>query len=314
MVLAVAWEHGAANWEIIRSVHVVVTRDAPEFAARAGSFLQARMELNLLSTILGDVLSGHYQEDTPLFAYAISGSEEVVAVAVRTPPRFMLASDVDRHAAEVLLDVWLDQDPELPGVAGTPATTRAIGGVWSERKAGTTRPTMRMALHDLEAVHDPPAPAAGRLREPAPDERPLVIRWAEEFAREVGAPVMPAASVIDARLADGLLLVWDNGEPVSLVGLNHPVAGAVRIGPVFTPPEHRRHGYAGTAVAEASRLALDRGARTCILYTDLLNPTSNKIYAEVGYRRVAEWEELIFEPAETSRGDDRSPDGAAAFT
>jgi len=39
---------------------------------------------------------------------------------------------------------------------------------------------------------------------------------------------------------------------------------------------------------------LDDGARTCILFTDLANPTSNKIYAEIGYRRCADWQEHEF--------------------
>ncbi|HZU61333.1 MAG TPA: GNAT family N-acetyltransferase, partial [Solirubrobacteraceae bacterium] len=60
------------------------------------------------------------------------------------------------------------------------------------------------------------------------------------------------------------------------------------------PPEQRGRGYATTAVAAFSRRALIRGAHTCMLYTDLGNPTSNRIYAAVGYRRVAEWEEHAF--------------------
>jgi predicted GNAT family acetyltransferase len=31
-----------------------------------------------------------------------------------------------------------------------------------------------------------------------------------------------------------------------------------------------------------------------MLFTDLSNPTSNKIYADVGYRRIGEWEETEF--------------------
>jgi hypothetical protein len=45
------------------------------------------------------------------------------------------------------------------------------------------------------------------------------------------------------------------------------------------------------------RDALRAGARSCMLFTDLANPTSNRIYADVGYRRFAEWEEHEFEPA-----------------
>ena len=32
-----------------------------------------------------------------------------------------------------------------------------------------------------------------------------------------------------------------------------------------------------------------------MLFTDLDNPTSNKIYAEVGYRRTDDWEEIALE-------------------
>jgi predicted GNAT family acetyltransferase len=286
------------------AMDVVVTKDAHEFAGRARGFLQERIEQNILATVLTDVLQGRYSEPAPLFGYATDAAEAVVAAAIRTPPRFMLASDVDRSAAGSLVDLWLAEDPELPGVAGTPETTRAIAAAWVERTGGATTPRMRMALHDLPEIRDPPRPAPGQLREPRPDERTLMIEWFEAFGSEAdAAPGRRVEPIVDARLADGLLLVWDDDGPVSLVGLNAPVGGVVRLGPVFTPPEHRRRGYAGTAVAVASRLALAGGAHTCILYSDLLNPTSNKIYAEVGYRRVADWEELAFEHAQAAVGD-----------
>jgi predicted GNAT family acetyltransferase len=52
--------------------------------------------------------------------------------------------------------------------------------------------------------------------------------------------------------------------------------------------------WSSFSVAAVSRGALADGARACMLYTDLDNPTSNKIYADVGYRRVADWEEREF--------------------
>jgi predicted GNAT family acetyltransferase len=72
------------------------------------------------------------------------------------------------------------------------------------------------------------------------------------------------------------------------------IAGTVRVGPVYTPPENRRRGYATSAVAAASRRALAAGARQCILFTDLANPTSNQIYSTVGFWRFADWEEYAF--------------------
>lgn len=91
--------------------------------------------------------------------------------------------------------------------------------------------------------------------------------------------------------------MWDDDGPVSVVSMSPTVAGVTRIGPVYTPPERRRRGYASTAVAELSRRALSSGARQCALFTDLANPTSNKIYAGIGYRRILDWEEHVFEPS-----------------
>ena len=72
-----------------------------------------------------------------------------------------------------------------------------------------------------------------------------------------------------------------------LTGANPPAFGVARIGPVYTPPEQRRKGYAGAAVAQVSQLFLDAGARVC-LYTDQANPTSNGIYQALGYGAVVD--------------------------
>jgi len=114
----------------------------------------------------------------------------------------------------------------------------------------------------------------------------------EEFVREAGLiGAAQAAAMVDSSLGRDSLLVWDDGLPVSMIGVNPAVAGVVRIGPVYTPPPQRRRGYAGTAVAAVSRRALAAGAERCMLFTDLANPTSNRIYASVGYRRVGDWNE-----------------------
>jgi predicted GNAT family acetyltransferase len=65
-----------------------------------------------------------------------------------------------------------------------------------------------------------------------------------------------------------------------------------RIGPVFTPRERRGRGYASAAVAQVTRLVLDQGARAC-LFTDRANPTSNKIYAALGYRPVVDMVNVV---------------------
>jgi predicted GNAT family acetyltransferase len=151
-------------------------------------------------------------------------------------------------------------------------------------------------MHVLDEVSDPPQPAPGTLRLAAPRDRDLLVGWMEEFVREAGLiGAGQARAMIDGYLRRQTLSVWDQGRPVSMIGVNPPVAGVARIGPVYTPPADRRRGYAGSAVAAASRRALAADADRCMLFTDLANPTSNKIYAEVGYRRAGDWEEIALD-------------------
>lgn len=65
-----------------------------------------------------------------------------------------------------------------------------------------------------------------------------------------------------------------------------------RIGPVYTPREHRGRGIASYVVGELTRRGLEAGHRMC-LFTDRGNPTSNKIYAGLGYEPVVDMAEHL---------------------
>ena len=276
----------------------VFTSEPNEFARQAGPFIEPRLECNVMATVVGNVLDGVYDGAESVFAVGLSARDQVTFAALRTPPWFMLASELDPADAPKLVAHWLELDPELPGVNGTPATARAIAAAWRSQTQAETRCRMSQAMHSLTEVIEPARPASGELRRPEASELDLLVAWMEEFAREAGLQgVDQARSMVTTRLAKGWMMLWDDGGPVSLVGLAGPVAGVARIGPVYTPPNLRGHGYATSAVAAISRLALAGDAHTCMLYTDVANPTSNKIYAEIGYRRFGDWEEHAFDRA-----------------
>lgn len=63
---------------------------------------------------------------------------------------------------------------------------------------------------------------------------------------------------------------------------------------MYTPPELRGRGSASALVAAANQAQLDAGRRFCFLFTDLANPTSNKIYRDIGYEPVCDVDEYRF--------------------
>jgi GNAT superfamily N-acetyltransferase len=279
-------------------VRFVFTSDINRFAERTRTLLAERIEHNVHATVVENLLAGHHAGVTPVLAIGLDPGEQVRFAALRTAPWFMLATELDDQAAAAFVDRWLAIDPGLPGVNAVPGTARAIAVAWRERMGGRTVCRTQEAIHVLDRVSESLRPAPGELRPVCPEERGLMLDWMRAFAIENGTiPPAGAEAMVDAPLARGALMVWDNAGPVSLVAFSPPVSGVVRIGPVYTPPEHRCHGYATNMVAAVSRRALAAGATRCMLYTDLANSTSNKIYFEIGYRRVADWEEHAFERA-----------------
>lgn len=274
----------------------VFTSDVAEFAERTRTLFGDRIECNVHSTVLQGVLDGRYR--TAIFAYGLDECDEVRFAALRTPPYPMLASELEPGLAPTFTERWLESDPEVPGVSGQPETARAIAAAWAARSGGSTCVGMRQAMHVLGELREPPRPAPGSLRRADENERDLLAEWMRAFAEEAGVQGGDqAVEIVEEQLSAGRLFVWDDEAPVSMLGMAPPVSGVQRIGPVYTPPEHRRHGFATNLVAEVSRLTLAAGTERCMLYTDLANPTSNKIYAEIGYRRVGDWEEHAFERA-----------------
>ena len=279
-------------------MQLAFTRDANDFAGRTQRLLAAGIECNVLATVLMSVLDGAHSDPPPIFAYGVNERDEAVFAAMRTPPFPLLTTPLGDAPAEPFVEQWLRADPDLPGVTGVPDTARAVADAWARLTGGTTSTTLSEAMHVVEQVHDPPFPGPGALRLANVDERDLLIAWTETFVREAGLiGAAQAGAMVDARLRQQGLLVWEDSQPVSMIGVAPEVAGVVRIGPVYSPAQYRRRGYAGSAVAAASRRALAAGATRCMLYTDLANPTSNKIYAEVGYRRMGAWEEIALQRA-----------------
>jgi predicted GNAT family acetyltransferase len=133
-------------------------------------------------------------------------------------------------------------------------------------------------------------------------DAPLVLEWYANFhrdaMREEPEPEMVkngAARFFQGDPRHRGLMLWEvEGKPVSMAGYVGPTTNGIRIGVVYTPPEKRNKGYASACTAELSQYLLDRGFRFCFLLTDLLNPTSNHIYQQIGYEPVCDVDRFDF--------------------
>jgi hypothetical protein len=290
-------------------MHLELLTDPTAFLDAAGDHLAASP---VLSTVVATVASravaaiadGIVQDPRHWYAVARDGGA-VVGVGMRTAshgdrPAYLLP--MPDEAARLLARTVHERGEELCAVNGALPAVRVFADELGRLTGRTPRIWEHTRLHELGDLVAPP-PVPGALRPAGRDDLDVCRAWFGAFERDAdeqaGRP--PGREPIEAftdedllrRIDTGRVWLWeDGGEVVHLTGANAPAFGVARVGPVYTPRERRGRGYASAAVAEVSRRLVEQSARAC-LFTDLANPTSNRIYAALGYRPVVDMANLV---------------------
>jgi predicted GNAT family acetyltransferase len=278
--------------------------DIEQFYARAEPFLLAHeaehnLPLGICAMLRDPTQRSQYVE--PPYMALVSEGEAVVAAAIRTPPFRVILSLIEEErlpgATALLAPNLAATYPDLPGVLGPTAVARAFAQQWQAETGQASRLGMRERIYQLTAVRRPTG-VTGRMRRATQADRALLIGWMAAFFAEAlpGSDEGDPGEWVDRALAstERDILLWEDGQPVALACSGARTPNGSRIGPVYTPPEARGHGYASACTAAVSQLQLDRGRRFCFLFTDLANPTANSIYQKVGYTPVSDVEVYEF--------------------
>ena len=266
------------------AIAVRATTDPQQVLREAGAFLEGdpvrhNLVLTLLHARVADPEPGRY--------WLVERGGDVVGVGFQSPLHFIAtATPMPTDAITALVDAIVDDGVVLPGVSGEAATAARFAGQWAEKTGTAARPVQGQRIYEVRRVTAPGATEGGSRRATGAD-RDLLVAWAAAFQVDIGEAVGDEAETVRRRVAGGQLWLWEDGSPTAMAGLSDAAAGVVRVGPVYTPPDARRRGYASALVAAISAAALAAGHR-CILYTDLANPTSNAIYRAIGYRAITE--------------------------
>lgn len=218
------------------------------------------------------------------------------AVALATPPYPVALGPMPPSAAVELAGALRESGRRTGGVRGGREAARAFADAWCGRDV-SWRVDRDERRYRLDRLLPPQQPVPGQARVARAADRDLLVTWLAAFVAETqpGA-ARDVAGLVDQRLGAGLLSVWvADGAPVAMAGRSARLGGMVRIGPVYTPPEQRRRGYAAGLTHAVSAAAQATGASEVLLFTDLANPTSNGVYLRLGYRAVVDEVALTFQ-------------------
>jgi ribosomal protein S18 acetylase RimI-like enzyme len=265
------------------------TSDPVAFRELVFPFLQRDPVRNsTILTNIADRVNGIMNDPEPPVFVSVHDGDEVAGVVLSTTLRGINLADLPVGLVPIVVDVLAEASPRAIGVVGPEKSARSFAEQYAVRTGRTFHETERARLHQLREFAEQKADGAPRLARVA--DLAVVGPMFGGFRAESGnAGEGDAADRrwIEQRIVRDRVWVWeDGGRIVSLVGHQEPVFGAARIGPVYTPPEYRGRGYASALTATVARHLSKAGDQVC-LFTDLANPTSNRIYAAIGFRGKA---------------------------
>jgi predicted GNAT family acetyltransferase len=225
------------------------------------------------------------------------GPKGMLACALRDRTSVFLSAGAEAAARE--LGRLLRPEDWLESIVGPePMATACATGLGIPVRIHLVLPLMQLTT----PPRAPDAAPTGAMRIAEESDFELLVEWSEAFRVEARLfdTRQSVREMVRARIERHEIYLWIEaaGSPVCYAGCRPKPPGAGRVAPVYTPPSLRGRGYAHALVAGICRDLQAGGAQVVFLFTDATNPTSNALYARIGFAPVGRHLHLVAERKE----------------
>ncbi|HJY50787.1 MAG TPA: GNAT family N-acetyltransferase [Stellaceae bacterium] len=204
--------------------------------------------------------------------------------AIRMGHHSIVLGALDEKQCRNLADLTAHTD--YPGVIGPDMTPKWF----TDRARELGLQFLEPEPQQIYSISDKPLypGASGHIRPVTIEDAPLLADWLIAFHREaVPHDPVPARVELERAASENRFLFWiDNAQAVSMAGIARRLKTSAVISAVYTPPELRGRGYAGSVTAAMVERIYTEGRKIACLYADLRNPASNRCYTKIGFRPV----------------------------
>lgn len=231
------------------------------------------------------------KEEQPIVMATVTKEDHIVLVILQTSPKQIILSkseivtEDEIHQLAKLLNNQLD---DIPGVVGEKDLTNKLAREMTILRKKVPFIQMNQRLYWLDQIEKSPG-NNGRLIKLEMENLSLVKDWVYQFCIEIDERMSKEEAEVKAKdiISRGRVYGWEvDGEFVSMANASRPTKTNITVNFVYTPFTERKKGYASSCVSALTELMLNNRFNTTSLYTDLDNPTSNKIYMEIGYKPI----------------------------
>lgn len=277
-------------------MRIEITTDAAEFRSRAESFLlRDPLRHTVITTSIANHVTGLDASAQPSRFLSVHDEDAaVIGAAMRVAGRDVYLGELPPDSIAAVTRALADVVPDSAGVEGVVGDATAFAQHWCALLGTGFHQSYVTRLYRLGALRMPDV--AGNPRPAVESDVALCAEWMAAMSAESEelSPGLGEAG-IRRRILAGRWWLWErDGEPVSLAAHQIPIQGWSRIGPVYTPPAARGHGYASAVTAHVAKLLRADGLDVC-LFADTANATATRIYRTIGFHPTHDFAHYVFD-------------------
>ena len=229
-----------------------------------------------------------------MYQSALFNDDELLGTLVcsryRTNHNLLPSPVKDQEAANKLFDEFQKSKVAITGVVGEKDTANTYRELVA-KLGKETKTHMTQGLYKCTQVKMPTLSDGLLFRIAEVRDVEKIGEWIQSFHNEAVPhdPPIDGVELAKSKIEKGMIFVVEkNSELVSMAGWSRDIETSCSVNLVFTPKNLRKNGYASIATAKLTQHLLGNGKKETNLYTDMTNPTSNKIYMDIGYEFVCD--------------------------
>lgn len=252
-------------------------------------FLNYEVQFNLLNRII---------EGEELIALKTSDNNAIVLQNPGYAMWLWINETLEKSKIDEIIDSLCNQlkNSKLCSISGKPEFVKIFADKYSKLLGVSNKLSVGMESYHCPKVIKPKN-VQGRLIKAQLNNLDIVAEFSVGFAFWCfGKKLIKEEQIVTAEsmIKSGNLYLWEVDNKIcSMVAIAHRSKNHARINNVYTPPEQRKKGYASAMVAELSSIIIKEDLIP-MLYADIKNPDSNKVYKSVGFIESGRIDNIIF--------------------
>ncbi|MBO8155804.1 MAG: GNAT family N-acetyltransferase [Bacillaceae bacterium] len=274
-------------------MHWMVYDNTVEFYRRVKPLLLKNEAChNLPIGVLNRLLNQKNHSD--ILMATVEDQQKILGSFLMTPPHHLIVTFHDAEqivqTAEFAAKNLAASKIKIPSLIGEKHQVTVYAEAWKKVNRQDYKVGMEQRIYQLTEVKDIPE-SKGIMRLANKEDLSFLGDWVLSFNKETLERSLSreeALQLAEEKVREESLYLWVvNHKPVAMAARTRKTDHGQTVTLVYTPIEERKKGYASSLVKHLSQEILN-DYTFCFLYTDLANPTSNKIYTRIGYEPVCD--------------------------